>query len=71
MNIDGLYRASRKIKYFRGRDRLISLIASQMRPGLRELPIGFSMHLNPKEWAQLTLIEEGCTERITTQLFES
>jgi len=71
MNFDGLYRASRKIKYFRGRDRLISLIASQMRPGVRELPFGFSMHLNPKEWAQLTLIEEGCTEPITTQLFES
>ena len=54
--------------YFRGRDRLVSLVRRLLRPGMRSLPAGFRMFLDPGEWTQFHLLLSRDPEPLTTQL---
>jgi FkbM family methyltransferase len=59
-----LYAAPR----FRGRDRLIDMIAATFVAQPTRLPDGLTMQLDASEWAQLEILVKGATEPLTLKL---
>lgn len=57
--------------YFKGRDRLISLIASTFASHPVRLPDGLQMDLDCAEWTQIEILAKGAAEPLTLRLMKN
>jgi FkbM family methyltransferase len=66
----GLLRALYACPRFKGRDRLIGLVASTFSERPREIANGYKMYLDPTEYGQLELLVFGSIEPMTLGLID-
>jgi FkbM family methyltransferase len=66
----GLLRALYACPHFKGRDRLISLIAGTFSERPRQTTSGYKMYLDPTEYGQLELLVRGPQEPMTLGLID-
>jgi len=65
-----ILRALSRVRYFKGRDKIISAISDTFKTKSVRIDGSLRMILDPYEWIQQEIILKGCIEPITTDLIQ-